>query len=202
MNDSSTMMKTGDIDIDFADRAKALSLIEHVPASIIRHKKIEKHNTGAYFQTVPRDPFTGLASLHYETANTLGWYKVDLLNVWVYERIMSEQHLLDLMHGDINWQLFEYPEFVQDLIHIGNHHRLVCELKPRSIMDMAIILALIRPGKKHLTDDCIRGGFDYIKDRIWTPPVDGAYYFKKSHAVGYSYLVKVHALLQVEDLQS
>lgn len=195
-----TPRSTGDIDIDFADRTRALSLLEHVPASITRNGRTDRHNTGVYFQDVPRDPFSGLASLGYESAEEQGWYKIDLLNVWVYERIRSEEHLTSLMHGDIDWRLFDYPDFVKGLIHIGNHSQLVTDLKPRSISDMSMILALIRPGKRHLVDECRRRGFSSISDRIWTPPSDGTYHFKKAHAIGYSYLVKVHALLEIESL--
>lgn len=192
--------QTGDIDIDFADRNQALSMLQHVPAGILRNGRMEKHNTGVYFQDVYRDPFSGLASLHYEDAEAQGWYKIDLLNVWVYERIKDEQHLERLMHADINWQLFDYPEFSKQLIHIGNHSQLVADLRPRSISDMAMILALIRPAKRHLANECRRSGFGSIADRIWTKPTDGSYHFKKAHAIGYSYLVKVHALLEIEAL--
>lgn len=203
MNDGeASRFSTGDIDIDFADRNKALSLLEHVPASIVRNGKVDKHNTGVYFQRVPRDPFTGTASLHYELAEENGWYKVDLLNVWVYERIRDEEHLVSLMNADLDWRLFDYPDFSRGLIHVGNHADLVASLGPRSISDMSMILALIRPGKRHLVEECRKHGFSSIADRIWTPPADGTYHFKKAHAIGYSYLVKVHALLEIEALEA
>lgn len=190
----------GDIDIDFANRSRALEFLEHVPASIIRKNKIEKHNTGVYFHAVPTDPVTGLASMHYEDAEAAGWYKIDLLNVWVYEQIRNEAHLGQLMEMDFDWSLMEYPEFVEKLIHLGNHGDMVSRLKPRSIMHLAMILALIRPGKRHLVERCARNGFDSIASDIWTPPDDGSYYFKKAHAVGYATLVKVHACLIIENL--
>jgi len=190
--------RAGDIDIDFADRNRALSFLDHVPASIIRNGKIDRHNTGVYFHAVPMDPVTGLASMHYETAENTGWYKIDLLNVGVYEKIRSEQHLLDLMSAELDWTLLEYPEFTSKLIHLGNHSQLVLDLKPRSIMEIAMILALIRPGKKHLIDRCKKHGFESITDDIWTETNDGSYAFKKAHAFSYAMLVKVHANLLVE----
>jgi hypothetical protein len=190
--------RAGDIDIDFANRNKALSFLDHVPASIIRNGKIDRHNTGVYFHAVPMDPVTGLASMHYETAEVAGWYKIDLLNVGIYEQIKNEQHLLDLMSADLDWTLLEYPEFTSQLIHLGNHSQLVLDLKPRSIMQIAMILALIRPGKKHLIDRCKKQGFDSIADDIWTETHDGSYAFKKAHAFSYAMLVKVHANLLVE----
>ena len=39
----------GDVDIDFADRTRALELLEHTPASILRDNNLIRHNTGVYF---------------------------------------------------------------------------------------------------------------------------------------------------------
>jgi len=190
--------QTGDIDIDFPNRTLALSYLEHIPASIIKKSSIEKHNTGVYFHTVPMDPFTGFSSIDYHTAELSGFYKIDLLNVGVYEQIQNEQHLLDLMSKDLNWDLFEYSEFTSQLIHLGKHSPVVAELKPKSLEDVAMILALIRPGKKHLIPKCRNEGFNSIKDEIWVESTDGSYFFKKSHAIGYAMLVKVHANLIIE----
>ncbi len=192
----------GDVDIDFADRNKALSYLDHIKASIIRSGKIEKHNTGVYFHAVPIDPITGNCSLHYETAEDKGWYKVDLLNVGVYEHVKNEKHLLDLMSREMDWTLFEYPEFTSQLIHLGNHSELVSMLKPTSIMDIAMILALIRPGKRYLVDRCMKNGFSSIAADIWTESRDGSYSFKKAHAFSYAMLVKVHANLLIEQATS
>ena len=191
------MLKTGDIDIDFADRAAALSVLEHLSASILRSNNLEKHNTGVYFHAVPTDPLTGLCSWDYKDAEQNQCYKIDLLNVHVYEKIRSEEHLQTLIDYEINWTLFEHADFVEQLIHLGGHASLVAALKPKNISDIAMILALIRPGKKHLIDQCIKNGFESIKDVIWTSS-DDLYSFKSSHAHSYALLVKVHASLLIE----
>ena len=188
----------GDVDIDFADRTHALKFLDHVPASIIRNNTIIKHNTGVYFHAVPIDPITGLASLNYEQAEDRGWYKMDLLNVGVYEQVKNEQHLLDLMTRDLDWSLFTYTEFTSKLIHLSNHAEMVASLKPTSIKDLAMILALIRPGKRHLVEKCRIAGFDSIADEIWAESVDSGYSFKAAHAHSYAMLVKIHANLLVE----
>jgi len=187
----------GDVDIDFADRTKALNMLDHTPASIIRNKTIVKHNTGVYFHTVPVDPLSGLASIGYDAAENIGWYKVDLLNVSVYELIKSEDHLIKLMAQDLDWDMFTYPEFTAKLIHLGNHADMVAALQPRSIQDIAMILALIRPGKRYLVEKCKLTGFSSIINDIWTVTEHG-YAFHKSHATSYAMLVKVHASLLVE----
>jgi len=192
----------GDIDIDFPDRNMALVGLNHVPSSIFRNGRLEKHNTGVYFHAVPADPVTGLSSMEYISAENAGWFKIDLLNVGVYEQIRDEQHLIDLMERPFDWRLLEYAEFTSQLMHLGNHADMVARLKPRSIGDIAMILALIRPGKRHLEQRCQKNGFASIADEIWTDTGDAAYSFKKAHAHGYAMLVKVHANLLVEQASS
>jgi DNA polymerase III alpha subunit len=189
----------GDIDIDFANRDRALSGMNYVPASIIKDGKITKHNTGVYFHDVPQDPVTGLCSVDYEAAESKGFFKLDFLNVGVYEQVRDEAHLLDLMHRPIDWEVFGIPAFVSQLFHLGNYGDLTARLKPQSIEHIAMILALIRPGKRHLQKQCERRGFDSIRDDIWTKG-DAGYEFKKAHAVSYAMLVYVHANLLLDQL--
>jgi DNA polymerase III alpha subunit len=188
----------GDIDIDFPSRDIALSVLDYTQASMIKNENLEKHNTGVYFHYVPVDPVKNLCSIDYETAERRGWFKMDLLNVWVYEQVKDEKHLLDLLNREIDWKVFEQKEFVKRLIHLGNYSDLVSSLKPKNINEIAIILALIRPGKKHLIDRCKHKGFNSITNEIWLEPEDREYHFKKSHSCGYAALVKVHASLLIE----
>ena len=75
-------MKFGsDVDIDFGDRTQALGLLKHTPASILRDGQLVPHNTGIYVTGIPQDPFTGRASIDYESAETRGYTKLDFLNV-------------------------------------------------------------------------------------------------------------------------
>lgn len=190
--------KKTDIDIDFPDRNKAVSVLDHTPASIIKNNHLEKHNTGVYFHLVPTDPLTNLSSVDYQVAESNGWFKIDLLNVSVYEQISNEKHLLDLMGQEINWDMFQMPDFTTNLIHLGNHSELVKDLKPTNINELAVVLALIRPGKRHLIDRCKRYGFNSIQTEIWEETNDGSYYFKAAHSFSYAMLVKVHACLLIE----
>ena len=86
-----------DVDIDFANRDHALKLFKHVPASIIKDEEIEKHKTGVYFQEVPVDPMLNSCSFDYKRAEERGYFKIDLLNVNLYEAIKTEQQLVELM---------------------------------------------------------------------------------------------------------
>lgn len=189
-----------DIDIDFSDRNLALQGIEHVSASMVgRNGRLEKHNTGVYFHTVPQDPVTRLASLPYKQAEQHGYFKIDLLNVHVYENVKNEAHLVELINAPFDWSLMKYPEFVAELIHLHNHAELISQLRPTNIPELAMSLALIRPGKQHLIEDCIAHGFSMIKKEIWEPS-DRGYVFKKSHSFGYAVLVKVHAQLLLDEI--
>ena len=194
----STVSDRGDIDIDFADRTKALDGMTFVPASIIKDGKISKHNTGVYFHAAPIDPVTGLCSIDYAEAERRGMFKIDMLNVSIYDMVRDEDHLISLMERDLDWKVFEDREFVSKLFHLGNHAELTAKLKPKSIEHLAMILALIRPGKKHLQKACFERGFENISNRIWLPGEEDEYVFKKSHAVSYAMLVYVHANLLIE----
>lgn len=194
------MKISGDVDIDFADRAAALQLLEHVPASVIKNNKIEKHNTGVYFHVVPTDPVTQQCSLSYENAEIKNCFKIDLLNVYVYKLVKDEEHLISLMNKDFDFTLLHYPEFSSQLVHLSNHTDLISKLKPMNLNHVAMILALIRPAKKHLIRSAIENGLDSIEPEIWKESDEGLFSFKKSHSIGYAMLIKVHANLLLENL--
>jgi hypothetical protein len=61
-----------------------------------------------------------------------------------------------------------------------------------------MMLAIIRPGKKHL----IGQTWKEVGESVWDKNVDG-YSFKKAHAIGYAWLVAVHMnLLEKESSTS
>jgi hypothetical protein len=189
-----------DIDIDVANRDQALAGVDHTAASLHnRNDRLDRHNTGVYFHNVPQDPVTGLCSVPYRQAEQLGFFKIDVLNVHVYEKVRNEAHLIELMNADFNWDLLGYREFVSLLIHLHNQADLVTQLRPRSIPELAMTLALIRPGKTHLINKCIQQGFASIADEIWQQ-TDDKFAFKKSHSFGYAMLVKVHAEILLDEL--
>ena len=175
-----------DIDIDFSDRTKILDIIQNVPAAIDSTKK---HNTGVYCHTIPMNPITGLASIDYKTAEARGYFKIDFLNVSAYEGVRSEEHLKELLAVEPLWDLLEQKEFCDMIFHVNGYHELIARLKPRSIEELAMFLALLRPGKKHLIPVCQEKGFNAIKDEIWTKTDE--YSFKHAHAVSYAHAIVV-----------
>jgi hypothetical protein len=174
-------MITTDVDIDFADREQVLKLIPSVPAMQYDGKTPRKHNTGVYFHNTPVNPYTGLATLDYKTAEDRGWFKIDLLNVGIYSKFTDNEQIERLLELEPVWELLEYDEVIKELFHIHNHSDIVRKLKPRSVEQLAAVLAVIRPGKRHL----VNKNWDEIEKEVWVK-TDDSYSFKRSHAVGYA----------------
>jgi DNA polymerase III alpha subunit len=185
-----------DIDIDFADRTRVLDVIKHVPAAIDSSKK---HNTGVYCHTIPQNPLTGLSSIEYKEAEDRGYFKIDFLNASVYNGIQNEEHIIQLLSVEPLWDLLEQQEFCDLIFHVNGYHNLIAQLKPRTIEELAMFLALLRPGKKHLVPIVGEKGFQSIKDEIWVKTED-AYYFKKSHAVAYAHAIVIQMNLICEQI--
>lgn len=183
-----------DIDIDFLNREDALKLFEHTVASRIEDGKLVKHNTGVYLHTVPVDAVTGLCQLPYELAEEEGYFKIDFLNVGIYKGVRSEQHLIELMNREPLWELLEQDDFCNLLFHVNGHGAILKKMKPTSILQLAAVLALIRPAKRHL----IGQDWTTIMKTIWTKPENGEYYFKMSHAIAYATAITVQMNLICE----
>jgi hypothetical protein len=185
-----------DIDIDSANRDQILKLISNVSASIHRNGSVVKHNTGVYVTDIPSDPVTGLCTIDYNSAEDMGYIKLDLLNVSLYERIKNSQHLDRLMHTDPDWNMLNNPDFVERIIHINNHYSTLQKMPEpvNSIPRMAMFLSVIRPAKRHL----IGLPWKEVAKTVWIKPSDGSYYFKHAHAVSYAMLVAVNMNLELE----
>jgi len=183
-----------DVDIDMADRDKLLELIQHTPASIKRGIEFEKHNTGVYVQPIPMFPLKGFSTIDHKEAEAVGYFKLDVLNNHIYNGVKSEQHLDKLLATEPMWELFEHKEIVDQLFHISKHHDIVKQHLPNSVEDLAMILALIRPGKRHLVGNT----WEVISKEVWEQ-TDG-YFFKRSHAIGYATAIIVQLNLILEQL--
>jgi DNA polymerase III alpha subunit len=185
-----------DIDIDFVDRQRALDVLKHVKSSRIEDGKSVAHNTGVYFQPIPYDPVSNLATVDYKTAEQRGYFKIDFLNAGVYKGIESEQHLDRLMTIEPLWDLLEQEDFVNLLFHVSGHGAVLKSMKPASIEQLAAVLAVIRPAKRHL----IGKSWSEVFDDVWKKPDNGEYYFKKAHAVAYAMAIVVQMNLICEQL--
>ena len=177
-----------DIDIDFGNRDKLLELIDHTRAAMRNVNPIRNHATGVYVTDIPYDPVNNIASIDYTEAEKRGYFKLDLLNVHVYESIDSEEHLVKLMR-EPDWNKLKESTFVEKLIHLNNQFYNLQKMPEPidSIPRLAMFLSIIRPGKKHLIGET----WSDIAKTVWDKGTDG-YTFKRSHAVAYAHLVVVH----------
>lgn len=185
-----------DIDIDFADRTKILDIIKHVPASISENGVNRKHNTGVYVSSIPVNPLTGLASLDYKVAEERGYFKIDFLNVSIYKDIKNEEHLKNLLETEPLWDLLLDDNFSNLLFHVNGHGAVLRAMKPKSIEELAAVLAIIRPAKRYLL------GKDWpdVKKEVWLKPESDEYYFKKAHAIAYAHAIVVQMNLICEQI--
>ena len=189
------MIDLPDIDIDFADRDIVLSRIQHRVARLDSGKK---HNTGVYVTEIPHNPFNEIATINHKAAEERGYYKLDFLNVSIYKDVRDEAHLTELMERTPIWQLLEHKDFSENVFHLNGHGALLKQLKPQSVEQLAATLAIIRPAKRHLANE----SWETIMKEVWTKPTDGAYYFKKAHAVSYAMACVVHINLLCETISS
>ena len=182
-----------DIDIDFADRSIILDKIKHRVAKLETEKK---HNTGIYVTEIPHNPVDNLSTIDYETAEERGYFKLDFLNVSIYKNIRDEAHLKELMEREPQWELLEHDDFTNLVFHVAGHGTTLRSMQPKSVEQLAAVLAMIRPAKRYL----IGKDWSTVMKDIWTKPTNNEYYFKKAHAVSYAMAVVVHMNLLCEEL--
>ena len=123
----------------------------------------------------------------YDEAESLGFFKVDFLNVGIYKGIKDEEHLTKLMETEPLWDLLEQEDFVSLLFHVNGHGSILRQMKPKTIEQLAAVLAIIRPAKRHL----IGKSWKTVLEEVWTKPDSDDYYFKKSHATAYAVAIVV-----------
>jgi hypothetical protein len=71
-------------------------------------------------------------------------------------------------------------------------------MRPKTIEQLAAVLAMIRPAKRHLVGET----WEKVMKEVWIKPTDNSYYFKKAHAVSYAMAVVVHMNLICEKVSS
>jgi len=185
-----------DIDIDFADRTKVLELVKHIPATIKEQNgNFKKHNSGVYCTSIPYNPITRLSTIDYKEAEDRGYFKIDFLNVGVYDGVKDHNHLKQLMETEPLWDLLLQDDFVNLLFHVNGHGSILRQMKPGSIEELAAVLAMIRPAKRYL----IGKDWTTVMMEVWTKPENEEYFFKKAHAVAYAHAIVVQMNLICEN---
>ncbi len=190
------MTHTFDVDLDFGNRQEILNHIQYTPALL---KTGKKHLTGIYVTAIPQDPIKGTASIDHQTAEELGYFKIDFLNQSVYKLVRDPQHLDQLLAKPINWDLLHNKAIVEKLVHIGSYYDLIQRLPEPidSIEKLSLFLAIIRPGKRHLQGL----PWNIIRHSVWDKTDDG-YSFKRAHGLAYSILVGLQINIIEESLHN
>jgi hypothetical protein len=180
---------SADIDIDFADRESILKLIDSVPARQLHQGQVRRHNSGVYVTDIPYDPVNQCAAIDYETAEQRGYFKIDFLNMTVYNLVKSPAHYEQMLSQEPPWsRLWTDSEWAKQLAHIGNYTELLKTMRPDSIPRMAAFISIIRPGKAHLQNR----PWAEVFESVWDGNDSRGYTFKKAHAVSYAALVALH----------
>ena len=117
---------SADIDIDLANRDQLLALIQATPARQITQGQVRRHNSGVYVTDIPWDPVNACASIDYEEAEDLGYFKIDLLNMSVYQLVKSPEHYEQMLAQEPPWErLWTDSGWAGQLVHVGNYADLL-----------------------------------------------------------------------------
>ena len=148
------------------------------------------HNVGVYFENIPQDDFTGLASIDYKKAEEeFGYIKIDFLHNTIYDKFKSNDEIKEILNKSVDWNLLKDKNVVERLPHINSHFDKLQELPPiKNEIELAMFLSLIRPAKIRYYDK-VKETQDWksISDNIWEKEFgDDGYGYKKAHAIAYA----------------
>ena len=187
---------SGDIDIDFRTDFNMQSIFGWVRASMVKNELLRPHPCGYYPQAMAADPQSGLAAIPYDVAEGLGYTKIDALHLSVYDCFESRAEILALLEIEPDWSLLLQPSQQKKLFQLSRHGDILELVRPRSVPELADVLALIRPGSRHLAR-LYRKQPEQVRSLLYAADADG-YTFKKSHATAYALVI----VLQLHLLQT
>lgn len=181
------MKFSGDIDIDLPTTFNPRSLFSWTRASLIKDDELRPHACGYYPQSIPIDELTDLAAIPFKEAEAIGYGKIDFLHLSLLNHFKSRAEIDELLEIEPDWGLLLLPSEQTKLFQLANHGEILTEIKPKSIEELADVLALIRPGRKQ-----------YVKlyktqreatRKILYAKAEKGYSFKKAHAISYAMVV-------------
>jgi DNA polymerase III alpha subunit len=189
MDDGSRKLKRiGDIDIDVKPTFNS-EVFNWTRASIYDQEKMElkPHPVGYHPQEIPQ--FLNLSAIPYEQAEDEGFAKVDFLTLNLYAHVLDRAELVKFVNTEPDWDLLLDKNVQPKLFQLHKHGELLDSLKPKSINDIAELLALVRPGKRKLLG-LYEKSKELVEDMLWEDSGNG-YHFKKSHAICYAMVIQV-----------
>jgi DNA polymerase III alpha subunit len=160
---------------------------------------IRKHPAGVYFQHIPVDKETGLSAIPYKESERLGYTKIDFLHLTLLKDFNSKDQIRELIDKEPDWRLLENEKIVSTLFHIGNHFDIVNKVKPKSVIELSDILALIRPGKTKLLDAYLKSPDD-VRPELFTKRINSD--MRQSHTIPYALLIvlQLHLVKQSDEI--
>lgn len=179
-------MKLPDIDIDVTSHFNPKNYFNCVNASIINNNQIKKHNVGVYLQNIPVDPITKLAAIPYNVAGDYHYFKIDMLHLSVLDIFENKQQMRDLLKIEPDWSILKYHDVVEKLFQLSKHYEVIDRIRPKSILEIADCMAIIRPGKRKYLDKYCQDRH-HVRKFIYMKESETD--FKKSHAIAYAHIV-------------
>lgn len=181
------MKHYADIDIDTtSDFIPKTIFPECVYASRVMNDELLKHPVGVHFQNIPIDPVTKLSAIPYNHISDHGYFKIDMLHVSVLDQFACKQDIKKLLKKQPDWSILLDSSHTHKLFQLNKHYDLLTKVKPKSIMELADCIALIRPGKMKLLNKYIANK-NFIRPILYQKQSSSDY--KKSHAVAYAHIV-------------
>ena len=181
-----------DIDIDV--QSFDPRILNCVQASRVHNGNLAKHPVGVYFQNIPKDPITKLSAIPFDKAEDYDYFKIDLLHVSVYDTLTKEE-IRYILKQPVDYDLMLDREVASQLFQLKNHYDIIARIKPKSIIEIADCIAMIRPGKRYLLEKYIRDR-NNIRKILYTKVNESD--FRKSHAIAYAHIV-VLQLYQIKN---
>jgi hypothetical protein len=182
-----------DIDIDIAPEVDVEELFPNViRSSRIENDELKKHNVGYHFQNIAVDPITGFAAIPAKPDKPVdqlkehGYIKIDMITVNLLKHFKSKEEMRELQEKEPDWSLLEDEEVVSKLFHLAKHFDVISRVKPRSIVALADVFALIRPNKLKMLDKYLSNPEQY-REELFTKrdPSD----MRRAHALPYALLI-------------
>lgn len=181
------MKFSGDVDIDLQTTFNPRDLFPWTRASILKDDELRAHPCGVHPQNIPEDPVTMLSAIPYDHAEELGFAKIDFLHLGVYDYFKSRAEIEELLEIEPDWGLLTIPSEQKKLFQLSKHGDILSAVKPKSIEELADVLALIRPGKKQYVK--LYKSQREATRRILYAKDENGYSFKKSHAIAYAMVI-------------
>lgn len=180
-----------DIDLDLPSFDPTEFFPTVTRASMVKDGELVKHPAGVYFQSIPRDKITGLAAIPYEPAEDLGFFKVDFLHLSLLDDLPlpDKASVRELIKIEPNWDLLQDEKVVEQLFQLRKHHTLLLQLNPRSVVELADCIALLRPAKRLLVDK-YKQAPNRTRVELYKMPLPPGC-FKRGHAIAYALTIVI-----------